>query len=269
MKPKLFFRFVRLGFFEVLRHPLARVVLFLVLLGLGLYTYLTLQMLEEFRETPHALLAAERSLDETFRPVATYLWAVQLLLALPLFAGERFTGTLDSLWARPIPRGAFLLARCFGRSWYYPLFVVLHLLAAGFALIKHGLPLSPLAGPLVRYGLFGWLGVLVAMLLLLAFACLSSSRFLHLVYWCLAFFAHVQLQTFLAEPGGNPLVRKVVAVLAAVWSTLVVGASPGWLDSFYFSPWHLARVVLSLAVGLAANTVLVLYLARRAEVFHD
>jgi len=269
MNARVFFRLVRLGFVEVLRHPLARVVLALALVAFGLYTYAMLDGLRALQDSPHARFAAELLVQDGFAVLARFLWGLQLLLAVPLFAGERFTGALDTFWVRPVPRGLFLLARTLGRSLYFPLFVALYLLGAAFALVQHRLPLAPLAGPLVRHGIFDWLAVLVGMLLLLAFACLSSSRFLHALYWLLAYFAHLQLQVFVAHPSPSPLVDKAARMLAAAWAAAVAGASEPWLDTYYFGPWHLVRLLLSLAVGLATNAMLVWYLAQRAEVFHD
>jgi ABC-type transport system involved in multi-copper enzyme maturation permease subunit len=269
MTPKLFLKMAWLGFKEVLRHPLARVLVVLALLGMGVYTFFILEALRGLSDSLNPNLAAERTLIGSFREAATFLWVLQMLLALPLFAAERFTGTLDSLWCRPLSRGGLLLARTLGRSLYFPLFAALYLIAAAAALVRHGVSLEPLVGPLLRHGLLDWLAVLCAMLLLVTFACLSSSRFLHGVYWLLACFGHVQLQDFISWSGGAPWVNGMVRVLAAVWAALVVGAPNSWLETYYLGPWHAARVALSLGVGLAVNSSLLFFLAERAEVFHD
>lgn len=257
------------GFTEVFWHPLARVLLALTALALAGVCLWFFDGARGMVDRQGQNLALELLANRFLEPVRTALFAVQLLLVLPVMGVEKFRGTLDGVWTRPVSRGGYLLARVLGRSLVYPLLLGVFLGGLAVALWQAGLPLTPLAPLALRGLVFGWLSALTASLLLVALGCIATTRLMHGVYWVLAYLAQQQMAVFLAASGNHGALGAVLKAFSALWTALVLGAPEPWIASSHQSLWHLGRTATSFAFGLGSNVLLLWVLSRRAEVFHD
>lgn len=257
------------GFCDVFWHPLSRLGLAVILLMVALWSWAVFESAQEFAGKPAQNYLVEQSLRDMMSPLTVALFVFQMLLALPLLGSEKFQGLLDAVWARPVNRGKYVLARALGRCLYFPILAGLSLLGAAVALKRAGIPWLVNKNLLLQHLVFPWLSCLTAVSLMLVFACLNSTRLLHGAYWLLAYIAAWQMAIFIERIPGESWLLSVFRGFAALWTSLVIGAPSSWIDSYYHSPWHTWRLLLSFAVGLSANALLVLSLAKRVEVFHD
>lgn len=257
------------GFTDVLWHALSRLGLGLILVTVGLWSWMVFETTREFADRSAQNLLIEQSLREMLQPITIVVFVFQILLALPLLGSEKFQGLLDSIWVRPVNRGKYLLARAFGRCLYFPVLMGLALVGVAVALKQASIPWIVSQNLVLQHLVFPWFSCLTAVSLMLVFACVNSTRLLHGAYWLLAYIAAWQMAVFLENTPGEGWLFSAFRGFAALWTSLVIGAPGSWIESFYHSPWHTWRLLLSYAVGLSANTALVLALARKVEVFHD
>lgn len=257
------------GFTDVLWHPLSRFGLALILVTAGLLSWGVFESAQEYVGKPGQNFLVERLLREVLGAATTAVFIFQMVLALPLLGNEKFQGLLDSVWARPVNRGAYLLSRACGRCLYFPLLMGLALAGVAVALRRAGIPWLVSWNLVLQHLVFPWLSCLTAIGLMLVFACVNTTRFLHGAYWLLAYVAAWQMAVFLERTPGQSLLLSAFRGFAAVWTSLVIGAPGSWIATFYHSPWHTWRLLLSYTVGLSANAFLVLALAPKVEVFHD
>ncbi|MFN3414384.1 MAG: hypothetical protein ACK42L_10035, partial [Thermoanaerobaculum sp.] len=158
------------GFSDVLWHALSRLALALILVTVGLLTWGVFESVQEYVGNPGQNLLVERVLHDVLGAATTAVFIFQMVLALPLLGNEKFQGLLDSVWARPVNRGAYLLARALGRCLYFPLLMGLALVGIAVALRRAGIPWLVSGNLVLQHLVFPWLSCLTAIGLMLVFA---------------------------------------------------------------------------------------------------
>ncbi len=257
------------GFTDVLWHAFSRLSLGLILVIVAVSSWVVFEGVQEYVGKEAQNFMVEHVLRDVLGAATKAVFIFQMVLALPLLGNEKFQGLLDSVWARPVDRGKYMLARALGRCLYFPVVMGLAMVGVFLALKKAGLPWLVSKNLVLQHLLFSWFSCLTAVSLMLVFACVNTTRLLHGAYWLLAYIAAWQMAVFLENTPGEGWLFSAFRGFAALWTSLVVGAPDSWIASANHSPWHIWRLLLSYTVGLSANTALLLALAPKVEVFHD
>ncbi len=265
---KFYMRTIGAAWLDVLRHRLSLVVLIISSLILGLALFAQLDTLRGLEFSPTKEVQAIRLVHAFYRSFSTGLIILQLIIAVPLIGVEKFQGYLDLIWYRPLHRGLWVSLRVFGRSLYFLMFSSISLAVSAYYFTQLRIPTAYLWELAWTVVVFPYFSVLTMMYLLAWLGCITTTRFMHVIYWIGLWFIHQQCQVFYnVQP--SSFWRDLVGALGRLVTALVMGASTDWMTTFYYSPQHLMRLLISLAFGLLVNIYLTVVLSSRLELFHD
>ena len=265
---RFYIRTIGAAWLDVLRHRLSLVVLIISSLVLGLALFAQLDILRGFEHDPLKEIRAVELVRSFYHTFGIGLTIVQLLIAVPLIGVEKFQGYLDLVWYRPLRRGLWMSLRVFGRSLYFLIFSTVSLAVSAYYFIHLRIPIAYFWELVWTVAVFPYLSVLTMMYLLAWLGCITTTRFMHVIYWIGFWFIHQQCRVFQTTHPPS-FWHDLVRVFGRLVTAIVMGAPSDWMATFYYSPQHLMRLLISLAFGLLVNIYLTVVLSSRLELFHD